>query len=511
MIRRNTFLCLPILLTFYLIFLPLTNHAEMNLDVKEYVLKNGLKVLILERDTSQTVAVKICFKVGSVNEHPGITGLSHLLEHMLFKGTKTIGTRDYEKEKPLLDKIDEIVTRLDSFRIKKMQRGRDYLPMEAEEVKGLKAEFEDLVKLQRQYAVVKEISQIYQRHGAQGLNASTSTSMTGYYCDLPSHKLELWAWLESDRMSNPVLRGFYQERDVILEERRQRLEDNPGGSLYALFQSTIYQAHPLRWPVIGWRSDIQFLKKDQAYQYFRRYYAPNNAVVVIVGNVKADEVVGLMRKYFEPIPAQEPPPPLTTFESVQKGERRVFLEFDAEPRILIGFHTVKIGDKDDYVFDLISGIMSSGRTSRLYKKLVLEQQLCLNVNTGNGAGKYAGEFTISASPKHPHTTEEVEAAIYAELDLLKKEPVTPQEINRAKKQLEGYSLRALRSNSGMAARLGHCEVMISWRYILSILNNYHTITPEDIMAAAKKYLVPGNRTVAILVKKEKPAENNKEE
>lgn len=374
-------------------------------------------------------------------------------------------------------------------------------PAADEEIKTLETELESLLKIHRQYVIPKEISQIYQSHGAQGLNASTSSYITSYYCELPANKLELWAWLESDRMTKPILRGFYSERDVILEERRTRTEDNPDGALYALFQSTIYQAHPLRWPVIGWRSDIQSLTPEQVYRYWQQYYAPNNAVAIVVGNVKTDEVMQLMKKYFEPIPAQPPPSEIVTVEPEQQGERRVVLEFEAEPRILIGYHTTTIGHDDDYILDLADMILSSGRTSRFYKKLVVDQQLCLQIGSSNGTGKYPGTFMISATPKHPQTTEEVEKAIYEELELLKNQPVSLVELNRAKKQLEAGFLRDLRSNAGMTSQLGNYEVMFSWKYLSDKVDRHKAVTQEDILKAAKKYFMPANRTVAVLVKK----------
>ena len=490
-------LLLASVFTMFLIPTPCVG-AEVKLNVEDHTLKNGMKVLILERHTSPTIGLTLVFKVGSVNEHPGITGLSHMLEHMLFKGSQVIGTRNYERERPLLDKIDNIMSKLEALRKKRTRKETTRPSYLDAEIKALETELTAVQEKHRKFIIPNELSQIYKRHGARGLNASTGRYRTNYYCSLPANKLELWAWLESERMIHPIFREFYQERDVVLEERRTRNEVSPGGILYEQFYALAYTAHPLHWPVIGWRSDIQTYNKKKLREYFQKYYAPNNAIAVIVGDVKADEVMKLMRKYFEPIPAQEPPPPITTIEPKQLGERRLRIEFDAEPRLLIGFHTVSVGHPDNYVLDVVDEILSGGRTSRLYKKLVLEKHLCLSIGTYNSSGKYPGLFIISAEPQHPHTLREVEKAIYEELEGLKTKTVAEKELARAKHRLKASFLRGLRSNSGMAWMLGYYESVYSWKYLKDLTERYQTVTAEDIMEAAKKYFRRENRTVAML-------------
>lgn len=481
----------------------------VKIDVKEHMLKNGMKVLILERHNAPTVACYIYFRVGSIHEPAGQSGIAHLLEHLLFKGSQTIGTTNYQKERELNQRQDEIILRLEELAGIKRLRNSDKPNSEDMEIKKLEEELEQVNLSIQSYLIAKEYTQIYEKNGSKGLNASTSHYTTNYYCQLPANKLELWAWLESDHLTNPVLRGFYEERDTVLEERRQRSEDNPGGLLWEEFICTMFKAHPYRRPIIGWRSDVESLKKSQVEDYFKRFYAPNNAIAVIVGDVKADEVIRLMKRYFEAIPSGTPVTPVTTVEPEQFGERRVTVELESQPVLVIGYKGVTVGQPDDYVFDIISNILSDGRTSRFYKKLVLDKKMCLSIDAFNSAQKDIGYFGVYAVPQAPFTTADVEQAVYAELELLKKEPVTEQELQRAKNNLEVGFLRGLNSNEQMAERIGGNEITSSWRYLLDWLPTCQKVTAQDVMAAANKYFVPTKRTVGTMVTK-KPLEPNKQ-
>jgi len=485
-------------------------NAEVKINAKEHILKNGMKVLILERHNSPTVACYIYFRVGSIHEPTGQSGIAHLLEHLLFKGTHTIGTTNYQKELELTNRQDEIMERLEALTENSRLNKSDKPKPEDMEIKKLEEELQQINQSLQSYLIAKEYTQLYEKNGAQGLNASTSQYTTNYYCQLPSNKLELWAWLESDHLSNPVLRGFYEERNTVLEERRMRSEDNPGGLFWEEFLCTMFKAHPYRRPIIGWRSDIEALKRKQVEDYFKRFYAPNNAVAVIVGDVKAEDVIVLMKRYFESIPAGTPVAPVTTVEPEQFGERRVTVEVLSQPRLVIGYKGTTVGQPDDYVFDIISNILSEGRTSRFYKKLVLEQKMCLSIDAFNSAQKDVGYFGVYAIPQAPYTTADVEKAVYAELELLKKEPVTELELQRAKNNLEVSFLRGLNSNEQMAERLGYNEITSSWRYLLDWLPNCQKVTAEDIMNTADKYFVPAKRTVGTMVTKNPETQNERE-
>jgi len=467
--------------------------------VEEHTLKNGMKILMLKRHYSPTVSFFMSFKVGSAEEYSGISGTAHLLEHMLFKGTKVLGTRDYIKEKKVLDEIDRVAVRLDN----EILKGK-----KADEAKinKLKGELARLQKRHKRYVVKDEIDSIYSKNGGVGLNASTSYDVTRYMVSLPSNRVELWAKIESDRMLNPVLREFYSERDVVMEERRQRIESDPDGKLYENFMAAAFIAHSYRRPIIGWVSDLMFLKKRTTERFFKTYYAPNNTVVAVVGDIEPSKTLEIIKKYFEHIPSQPIPPFIPTKEPEQMGERRIKVRFDANPSLIIGYHKPTVPDFDDYVFDVIDSILSRGRTSRFYKRLIEEEKIAVSAETANGlpGARYPNLFAVFATPRHPHTTAELEHAIYREIERLKIEPVTERELSKIKNQLQTDFIRALNSNSGLAGKLSYYQTVVGdWRYIEDQLDVIERITAQDIMKAAGKYLIEDNRTVAELVKKGK--------
>ncbi|MHC4268719.1 MAG: M16 family metallopeptidase [Planctomycetota bacterium] len=479
---------------------------KLKLDVREHTLDNGIKLLMLEKHDVPIVSLRIVYKVGSVNERPGITGASHLFEHMMFKGTEIFGTKDFESEKSLLDKEDELISNIEFDK----SMGED---ADQEKLKLLKEELEEVWKMQKELIVKDEMWSIYLKNGATGLNASTGNDATYYYCNLPANRLELWAFMESDRMKNLVLREFYSERDVVMEERRMRTENSPFGLLLEQLNAATYTAHPYGWPVIGWMSDIANMKKKEVAKYFQQYYSPNNAVIVVVGDINPDEVIKLIEKYFGDVQRQPPPPEVTTVEPEQKGERRVYVEYDANPVLSIAYHKPAVGHPDQYVFDVIEAILSHGRTSRLYKSLIEEKRMAVMAQAYGGPSKYADTFMFFCSPRHPHTAEEVEGAIYEELEKLKTTPVTAHELQKIKNQLEADFIRSLESASGLASEISSYEAVSGWRYINTLVENTIAVTPEDIMRVAKKYFKKTNRTVAILVNKKKGEgptdENNK--
>lgn len=354
-----------------------------------------------------------------------------------------------------------------------------------------------------EWVVTNEMPQLYQRHGAVGLNASTSKDVTRYVVSLPANRLPLWAAIEADRMANPVFREFFKERAVVMEERRLRTDDNPHGLLYEAFTAAAFQAHPYGFPTIGWASDIVSLTPAATREFFRTYYGPANAVVAIVGDIKADEVLQLIERHFAGIPQNGTPPRVVTVEPPQRGERRLEVEFDAEPILVIGYHKPGIGHPDDFVFDAIDSILSEGVTSRLYRSLVREKQVAASVSTiSNYPGTRAPNlFLINAVPLAPHTIQEVEAAIYEEIEKLKTEPVSKEELEKVLNNLDADLVRSLRSNSGLASQLAYFQTVAGdWRYLLRARDRIAAVTPADIQRVARHYLVKSNRTVATLVK-----------
>mgnify|MGYP001821011261 FL=1 len=429
--------------------------------IEEFNLENGMKVLILERDFAPVVSLSMRFKVGAVDEFEGETGTAHLLEHMLFKGTETLGTKNYEEEKKILDALDVLAVKIDQEMQKGDQADQDSLAAWREQLQALQQEHKNWV-------IKDEVSGLYSQNGAEGLNASTSYDVTTYKVSLPANRVELWARIESDRMANPVLREFYSERDVVREEKRQREETNPNGKLMEAFLKTAFAEHPYRRPIIGWDTDLKYLQRDKVEQFFRSYYSPNNAVVTIVGAVNPDEIMEIMERYFGHIPPQEIVRTVERKEPEQLAERRVEVEFDANPQVMIGYHKPTLPHFDDYVFDVIDILLSTGRTSRLYKTLVEEKQIAVSVSSSNGfpGARYANLFAIFATPRSPHTTEEVEGEIYKQLELLKTEAITPYELTKVKNRLEASFIRSLASNAGLAAKLSYYQTVAGdWRYI----------------------------------------------
>lgn len=486
-----------LLILFFIALHGISSAQDLADRVIEHTFPNGLKLLMIERHTSSTIAPYILFRAGSVDESDDTRGIAHMLEHMLFKGTKTIGTTDYEKEKEVLTEIDRIGDALDIERSKGSRA-------DAAKITELETALKEQQERAKEWIVTGEYTEIYTQHGSTGFNAGTSVDYTIYTVELPANKLELWAMLESDRIKNAVLREFYVEREAVKEERRMRVDTRPGGKLYEQFIAAAFTAHPYGIPIIGWPSDIAMLNRRKAEEFFRTYYAPNNSVMVIVGSINPDETIALIEKYFGDIPSQPLPPEVTTDELPQEGERRIEVEFDAEPQLMIGYHKPTIPHFDDYVFDMISAILSDGRTSRFYKNIV-EEGIAVSVNSINGypGGRYDNLFVVSATPRSPHTAADVEEAIYAELERLKTEPVAEKEFKRILKQVDASFIRGLSSNAGMAQQLTFYEGLAGdWRYILGWRENMYKITPEDIMKAAKTYFTKSNRTVATLVKKE---------
>jgi predicted Zn-dependent peptidase len=465
--------------------------------VREHTLKNGMKLLLVERHTSPTVAAWIRFRVGSVDERSDERGLAHLLEHMLFKGTKTLGTKDYAAEKPLLDKIEETARLLMLEKSKRETADRAMIAQ-------LRQQLDELEKEAGRFVVKEEFAEIYARNGGSGYNAFTSKDGTTYLINMPANKMELWAAIESDRMKHAVLREFYTERDVVMEERRRSYDSEPEGRLWETFLATAFVAHPFGQPTIGWMSDIENLSRTKAEAFLHKYYAPNNAIVAIVGDINPVQTIALAEKYFGDIAPGTPVPPVAVEEPQQEGEKRIEVVADAEPQLIIGFHKPTLPSPDDYVFDVIDMLLADGRTSRLYKKLVVEKQLVTDISSFTAPGnRYPNLFNLAATPRAPHTVQEVEAAIYEELERLKKEPVTERELLQILNKLEFEESRQMLSNGGLARNLTEYEATAgSWRYLIEHRQKVATVTAADVARVAEKYLVRKNRTVGFITKQE---------
>jgi predicted Zn-dependent peptidase len=502
-VSRVTFLLLLTVLSLNLSSAAASRAPSLADRVIEHRLANGLTVLLVERHQSPIVSINMTFGVGGMDERTGMTGVAHLYEHMAFKGTRTIGAKDYQQERPLLDELDRLNEQMDRLQAELAETEGTPSPAKTQELERLRKAFAATQERASEWVVGNEMSLLYQRHGAVGLNASTGKDVTRYTVSLPANRLPLWAAIEADRMAHPVLREFYKERAVVMEERRLRTDDSPNGLLYEAFIAAAFQAHPYGFPTIGWASDIQTLTPAATDAFFRTYYGPGNAVIAIVGDINPQETITLIERSFGSIPAAGAPPRVVTVEPAQRGERRVSVEFDAEPIVMIGYHKPTIGHPDDPAFDVIDAVLSEGVTSRLYTRLVRELRLAASVSTDTSTPgvRSPNLFLISAAPLAPHTTAELEAAIDEELNRLKREPVSAMELQKVLNNLDAGLLRALRSNSGLASQLAYFQIVAKgWRYVLASRDRIAAVTPADIQRVASTYFTPSNRTVATLVK-----------
>jgi predicted Zn-dependent peptidase len=572
--KRNSFLFAVVLMA--LALLPLLGAPVLGQTLEEKVrpfdLKNGMKFLVVERHEAPVVFCAVAYNVGSANEWPNVTGISHLLEHMMFKGTEMMGTKDYRKETPYIEKTDALGEKTIALRKEmgewRFKRFEDFSKqvlesftkaekdsigsnkyeqnnLVAEKIHAMKSlpdsltrvayliedqgvnyldkyiEYElawgDISKLldeQRLYMVKDELWGQFMNNGSRFLNAFTSNDMTVYLEYIPANRLELFMDLESDRMERPVFREFWSERDVVMEERRLG-ENDPDEVLSEAFYSVAFSASPYKWPVVGWMSDLQTISREELRNYHDKYYLPNNAIGIVVGDVSFEHVKKLAERYFGPIKPGPEPPRIETREPEQRGERRVVVEHTANPELMIGFHKPIYPDPDASVFDVIESVLAGGRTSRLYKSIYEEKQLTAEaprVTDGPG-NRYENLMVIEAKPRAPHTLEEVEKAILEEVDKLKTELVSDRELLRVRNQIDANMIRSLGSNIGIAFQVGFGQMFYGdYHANFRIFDRIKQVNATDIQRVAEKYLVSQNRTVAWReqVKEEKPGEMGEE-
>jgi predicted Zn-dependent peptidase len=480
-------------------------------EVKEATLSNGMRLLIVERHQSPTIACGWVARVGSVNERPGITGISHLFEHMMFKGTETIGVTDYVQAKAIQDRQDVIWDQMqEEFSTLRQKlrrgeiRGNVYSPENmTPRLKELRAELEQLFAEEKKYLVTSELDQIYTREGGSNLNAFTSQDQTVYIVTVPSNKLELWMWLESDRLLNPIFREFYSERDVVREERRLRVESTPTGQLDEQFSALFWQAAPYHWPIIGWASDVESITRRQAEEFFATYYAPNNLTAILVGDLDGDEAIRLAETYFGRIPRGETTPPeMITFEVKQQAEQRLVGRADTNPSVALRFQAPAFNHKDNFPLQILTDILS-GRTGRLYRALVEDKQLAVGQPSAFlSESKYGGYFQVSAEVKEGVDHTQVEAALLAELEQVKSDLVQERELQKVKNQNLADSFRRLQSNFFLMIQLAIYDSNDHWTYINEAPARLQAVTAEEIRDVARQYLIDEGQSVAWYQRKE---------
>jgi predicted Zn-dependent peptidase len=501
--RRLVITCLLLsgLLAFGATAVPAQNLAEIEDSITAFTLENGLRFIVVERHDAPVFSyVSIC-KVGSVNEVPGITGLAHMFEHMAFKGTTVIGTTDYAKEKKALELVDAAYETLWLARL-------DNAPQA--EIDAAEAAFAAAQDAAREFVVTNEFGGIVEQAGGTGLNASTQSDVTTYFYNLPSNKLELWAYLESERYINPVMREFYTERDVVMEERRMRTDSSPFGRLIEDFGCMAYKAHPYGQPTVGWMSDLNSFTRLDAIELYNQYYVPGNVVFVLVGDVDPVEVQGFAEEYFESWEVGPVPEPVRTVEPEQLGERRVTLVDPGQPILAIGYHKPDGLDADDAAFDVLTEILANGRSSRLHQRMVKDDKSAIAVGafTGYPGVLYPGLFLAFAVPAKGYTAAQCEVTILEEIEKVQEGDISLEELDSAKTRIKANWMRQVRSNTGMANMLCTSEVILgSWEKGLQYPLDIDAVTLEDLQRISLEYLTAQNRTVGSVVTEEKGADD----
>lgn len=456
--------------------------------VTEFRLDNGMKFIVLQRDNAPVISFVIYADVGGANEPDGQTGVAHYLEHLAFKGTKKIGTKDYEAEKEVLEKLDKIFAQIQQA----SANGK------TEQVTNLLAEFEETQELASQYINQNELSKIIEQAGGVGMNAATSTDSTTYFYSLPANKLELWMSLESERFLEPVFREFYKEKQVILEERRLRTENSPVGQMLEKYLTKAFQVHPYGRPIIGYQEDIKNLTRENVEGFFETHYVPSNLTVGIVGDVNPKQVKKLAQTYFGRYEVKQKPPKLNIVEPPQTETREVTMKLPSQPWYIEGYHRPAVSHPDNVVYDMIASILSDGRTSRLYQLLVEQQQIALVAKgfSGYPGNKYPNLMLFYAMTAPNSNVEEVAIALQSEIERLKTQLVSEAELERVKTQARAGLLRSLDSNMGMAFALLNYELKTgSWQNLFKELDAINGVTVQDIQRVAQETFVPENRTI----------------
>jgi predicted Zn-dependent peptidase len=484
------------------------NVSAQQVPVQEHILPNGLRILLLERHDDPSIAGGWVAHVGSANERPGITGLAHFFEHMMFKGTPAIGTTNYQRDLEIIaeqERVRDLMRAEESKLRAAYYRGEvaDLLKPENKtpRYKELEQEFQKLIEAQRELIVKNEFDRIYRSAGGTGMNAFTMQDMTAYFITVPANKLELWMWMESERLLRPVFREFYAERDVVFEERRMRTESTPTGKFDEALNSLFWESHPYHWPVIGWPSDVPAYTKAQADEFYATYYAPQNLTLILVGDFNATNTLSLVRNYFGRIPrGPRDAPELVTLEIPAVAEKRMNADAEVNPQVEILWKTVGFAHRDAPALQILGQILST-RTGRLHKGLVLDRKIATETQAIQYSMKYGGLFIAAGEAAEDRTPAEVEQAIYDELAKLQQEPVPERELQKVKNNFAAAEYRKLTSNMAILQQLIRNAGMGDWRAINEAGPKLQAVTAADIQRVAKQYFAKENRTVCTYTRK----------
>jgi predicted Zn-dependent peptidase len=488
----------------WVILLAVPLVCAQQVSVQEYVLPNGLRLLMIPKKGDPNIAAGWLARVGSVNEHSGITGISHLFEHMMFKGTHIVGTTDIKQDLKLMTQMDAIKAAIRVEEQEQVRRLRLGQMTDLRDPNNRTAHHNELlqklaqVENEAKKLIVKnEFDKIYTFAGASGMNAGTGQDFTVYYINVPANKLELWFWMESDRLLNPVFREFYSERDVVQEERRMRTDSTPTGKFDEQFNALFFTSSPYAWPVVGWPSDLDAITREQALDYFAVNYAPNNVSACLVGDFDPEQAKKLADKYFGRL--QRNPqgrPTVKTREVDQVAEKRMIAFAETSPQVQIRYHSVADGHEDEPAL-LVLGSLLSGRTGRLYKSLVLDQKIANEVSAGQNGLKYEGYFELNGMAKPESAPENVEQALYKEVERLQKEKVEERELQKVKNQFAADNFRRVEDRFMLMLQLLVADSNRGWQSFNEDPKRIAAVTAEDIQRVAHRYFKPENRAVIL--------------
>ena len=487
--------------------------GALSLPLQKRVLPNGLTIFLVERHQAPVFSARIAFRVGGADEVTGRTGTAHLLEHMLFKGTRTVGLKnpaDAESEGLLLDTEDRLWTAIlaEQDRLEEASASSVYstgkpLTATSDKLRSLREEF---TKVQAQHAAMLQpnaFSALYQEAGAHGLNAGTSNDFTFYQVDLPRNRFEFWARMESERINAPVLREFYTEREVVKEERRMRTEDSPEGRLRELLMGQAFLAHPYGRPVVGWTSDLYALKRTEVQEFYRRYYAPNRAAIVLVGDLTWDEINPVLDAYFGQLKRQPDPAPVRTEEPAQSGDRRTAIEADATPVFMAGWHIPAGSHADFPALTVLADVLSKGRGSRLYKRAVETLSIAsdFQVSVGEPGSRYPSLLVGTGTAKGEAVPGLLGATLMEEIEAIKNQGPSKAELDRLAVLREMDEVHRMEDPERLAT-----DLAVTWavagheQAFLGDLDRYRSVTTAEVQRVAKTYLVDNNRTTAVLLR-----------
>jgi len=481
-----------------LLLAALPSLAESYLDlegqIQEFTLDNGVNFIVLEDHTVPVFSFNIYMDVGSAQETTGITGISHILEHMAFRGTSEVGTSDYKKELKAMEAEDA------AYEAWRREIAKGDLA-DTDKVAELEAAFKEAEAVAAEFIVVGEFSEIVENNGGVGMNAGTWVDNTTYFYSLPSNRVELWAYLEGTRMTDPVMRGFYTEKDgPVTEERRMRTDNNPFGMLIEQIQNLSFGAHPYHHSTIGYMSDINSITRQDCVDYYTTHYVGENMTVAVVGDVNVDEIRELAEKYFSDI-SDATPPEVETVEPPQLGEKRLVIEHTTQPVFSCAFHRGSVNHPDNAAFDALADILGQGRTSRLYTSMVKEQKIAAQAGCMSSFpdSKYPCLMLFFAIPVKDKTALDMEAALLAELERVATDGVTEEELNGVKKRSRANFIRSLDGNSGLAGQLTYYQAVLGdWRQMFRQADKMDAVTTADVQRVAEEIFTSKNRTVVYI-------------